>query len=140
MDLMRVPRIQGNLRAERRPEDGAEWKSFIACRLVKDSEERRAYERTVWMAEGGAFDRVEDTCPNLFHPRRPPSAEHIYIARTYHMGSEMQLFLDEGRVKYYYPLRGGDPIDIGTLESWRQAPQPVDCSRQNKTAVIRFDK
>jgi len=132
-------RIQGNLRAERRPQDGEEWKSFVACRLVKDPEERLAYERTVWAVDA-VFDRVEDTCPNLFHPRRPPTQEHIYIARTYHMGSEMQLFVDEGRVKYYYPLRGGDPIDIGTLESWRKAPQPIDCSRRTKPAIVRFDK
>jgi hypothetical protein len=128
--------VQGNLRAERRPEAGNDWKSFIACRLVKAPEERLAYERAVAPVEQ-AFDRVEDACPNLFHPRRPPTQEHIFLARTYHMGAEMQLFATEGRVKYYYPLRGGDPIDVGSLEDWRAAPQPIDCSRRTQPAIIR---
>ncbi len=126
-------RIQGNLRGERRPDATSSWKHFISCRLVRAPEERQAYERRV-SAVDAAFDRVEDTCPNLFHPRRPPTQEFGYLSRTYHMGSEMQLFVDEGRVKYFFPLRGGDPIDIGSLADWQQAPQAFDCTRRTQPA------
>jgi hypothetical protein len=81
-----------------------------------------------------AFDRVEDACPKLFQPRRAPTQEYLFLARTYHMGSEMQLYVDDGRVKYFYPLRGGDPIDVGPLDAWRQAPQPIDCSVRTRPA------
>jgi hypothetical protein len=130
------PRLEGNLRGERRPESGEAWKHFISCRLVAAPEEREAYERRVREVDA-AFDRVEDACPNLFHPRRPPTQEYGYLARTYHMGAEMQLFVDEGRVKYFYPLRGGDPIDIGSLAAWKEATQPFDCARRTQPAFQR---
>ncbi len=46
----------------------------------------------------------------------------------------MQLFIDEGRVKYFLPLRGRDPIDIGSVAAWQAAPQPFDCSRRTQPA------
>lgn len=130
------PRLEGNLRGERRPESNSTWKYFISCRLVAAPAERLAYERRVAEVDA-AFDRVEDACPALFHPRRPPTQEYGYLARTYHMGSEMQLFVEEGRVKYFFPLRGGDPIDIGTLAAWREAPQRIDCTRRTQPAFVR---
>ena len=50
------------------------------------------------------------------------------------MGSEMQLWIEAGRVLYFSPLLGGDPIDIGSVDAWRQAPQPVDCSKKSAPA------
>jgi hypothetical protein len=127
------PRLEGNLRGERRPESGDTWKYFISCRLLQAPGERLAYERRVRDIDP-VFDRVEDACPNLFHPRRPPTQEHVYLARTYHMGSEMQLFVDGGRVKYYFTLRGGDPIDVGSVAEWQEAPRRFDCSRKSAPA------
>ena len=130
-------RVEGNVRGERRPVvEGPAWKYFLACRLIVAPEERAAYERAVKDIDP-VFDRVEDVCPNLFHPRRPPTQEYRYLARTYHMGSEIQLFIDEGRVKYFFPLRGGDPIDIGSLDAWRHGPQPIDCSVRTLPTLFR---
>jgi hypothetical protein len=126
-------RMQGNLRGERSARDGTEWKYFLSCRLVKAPEERIAYLQAV-AAVDVAFDRIEDACPKLFQPRRAPTQEYLFLARTYHMGSEMQLYVDGGRVKYFYPLRGGDPIDVGPLDAWRQAPQRIDCSVRTQPA------
>jgi hypothetical protein len=52
------------------------------------------------------------------------------------MGSEMQLFVDDGRVKYFYPLRGGDPIDIGSVAAWKAGPRRFDCSVRTKPAAV----
>jgi hypothetical protein len=120
-------RVEGNLRGERRP-SGSAWKSFIACRVVVAPEERVAYEEAVRQVDV-VFDRVEDACPRLFHPRRAATQEYRYWARTYHMGSERQLFIEDGRVKHLLALRGGGPVDIGSVADWMQGPQPVDCSR-----------
>jgi hypothetical protein len=129
--------IRANLRGERRGASAGDLrKSFIACRLVLAPEERAAYEALVRPVDA-AFDRVEDACPTLFHPRRQPTQEYRYLARTYHMGSEAQLFIDDGRVKYFFPLRGGDPIDIGSVDAWRQGPQPIDCAVRTQPAFIR---
>jgi hypothetical protein len=121
-------RLRGSLRGERRPQ-GDPWKHFLTCRLVADPAGRAAYESAVREANV-VFDRVEDACPNLFHPRRPPTTEYRFLARTYHMGSELQLFVDAGRVKYYW-MHGGDPIDVGELADWLRAPGRFDCSRKS---------
>jgi hypothetical protein len=132
-------RVEGNLRGERRPDKDSTWKSFIACRLEAAPEDRLAFERQASLVDV-IFDRVEDICPNLFHPPRPVTQEYNYWARTYHMGSEMQLFIDEGRVKYFFPLRGGDPIDIGSVVDWQAGPQPFDCSRKTSPAFVSGSK
>lgn len=132
-------RVEGNLRGERRPDRDTTWKYFIACRLQSAPDDRLAYERETSLVDP-IFDRVEDTCPNLFHPPRPVTQEYKYWARTYHMGSEMQLFIDDGRVKYFFPLRGGDPIDIGSAADWRTGPQPFDCSRRTAPAFANVSK
>ena len=131
------PRIEGNVRGERRPEKSDGWKYFITCRIVPAPENRTAFEREVAPIDR-IFDRVEDACPNLFHPRRPATQEYKYWARTYHMGSEMQLFIDGGRIKYFFPLRGGDPIDIGSVEDWERGVQAFDCSRRTSPTVIKL--
>jgi hypothetical protein len=129
-------RLEGNLRGERRPaSSGNLWKHFIACALRPAPDERARYERDIRDIDV-VFDRVEDACPNLFHPRRPATQEYRFLARTYHMGSEMQLFAEEGRIKYFFPLRGGDPIDIGSVEAWKQGPQAFDCSRRTSPAFM----
>jgi hypothetical protein len=132
-------RIEGNLRGERRPAKDIGWKYFIACRLQRAPEARLAYEREVSVVNS-IFDRVEDACPNLFQPRRPVTQEYKYWARTYHMGSEMQLFIDEGRVKYFFPLRGGNAIDIGSVPDWQTGPQPFDCSRRTSPAFVNVSQ
>jgi hypothetical protein len=125
-------RLEGNVRGERRPQkDG--WKHFISCRLVPAPEERLAYQREVATYDA-VFDRIEDACPNLFFPRRPVTQEGIYWARTYHSGSEMQLFVDGDRVKYFYYLRGGDPIDIGSIDDWKQGRGRIDCAKRTQPA------
>lgn len=132
-------RVEGNLRGERRPVKDNLWKSFLACRLESWPAARQEYERHA-RDVNPIFDRVEDTCPNLFHPRRPVTQEFQYWVRTYHMGSEMQLYIDQGRVKYFFPLHGGDPIDIGSAEAWRTSAQPIDCSRRTSPAFVTAAK
>ncbi|HVE48995.1 MAG TPA: hypothetical protein VNG69_05165 [Casimicrobiaceae bacterium] len=119
-------RIEGNIRGERRRSNDG-WKHFISCRLLSAPEERLAYEAEVKQVEL-LFDRVEDTCPKLFFPPRPVTQEFHYWSRAYQLGSEMQLFIDEGRIKYFSYMKGGDAIDIGSVEEWRKAPQSIDCT------------
>jgi hypothetical protein len=127
-------RVEGNLRGERRPLNDA-WKHFITCRLVHSPDERLAYEREASFVDP-ILDRVEDACPGLFFPPRPVTQEFHYWSRTYHLGSEMQLFIDQGRVKYFFYLRGGDAIDIGSVEDWGKATQPIDCARRTLPAFV----
>ncbi|HEX4885977.1 MAG TPA: hypothetical protein VFX05_17685 [Casimicrobiaceae bacterium] len=129
-------RFEANLRGERRPTSDR-WKHFISCRLVPAPEERVAFEREASVYDP-AFDHVERACPRLFFPARGVTQEFPYWGRTYPMGSEFQLYVEEGRLKYYFYLRGGEAIDIGTLDAWRLGPQPIDCTVRFKPAFANI--
>jgi len=106
---------------------------FVTCRLVEAPKARAAYERAVRPIDV-VFDRVEDACPNLFHPRRPATEFRTHFVRTYNMGSEMHLWVDSERVKYFRPTRGGDPIDIGSVSEWTERALSFDCTRKSAPA------
>ena len=46
------------------------------------------------------------------------------------MGSEMQLWIEDGTVRYRSPIYGGEPVEIGAAKDWASAPQVIDCSRK----------
>lgn len=106
---------------------------FLTCRLLPAPEAAEAYAREVRDVDV-VFDRVEDACPNLFHPRRPVTEQRSAWFRTYHMGSELQLWIEGGTVKYSHPVAGGDAIEIGTVAQWTRAPLKIDCSRKSAPA------
>lgn len=128
--------IEGNLRGSaHRQNQGDHKTTFMTCRLEAAPESALAYARDVGPIDM-IFDRVEATCPNLFHPARPLSEQYPKWARLYNMGSEVQLWIEGGRVLYSSPSRGGGPVDIGSVQAWMESAQPFDCSRRVVRAVI----
>ena len=133
-------RFDGNLRgtiavapeAELAPWSTAKTR-FLTCRLELAPDDAAAYAREVRDVDA-VLDRVEAACPKLFHPPHAVTEQRPQWLRTYNMGSEIQLWIDGGHIKYLNPVRGGDPIDIGTFADWSKAPQPIDCSRQSAPA------
>lgn len=123
-------RVEGNLRAGVRPGNvRSAWNHFLSCRLLPAPEEALNYADGV-RAVALVFDNVEQACPNLFHPPRPVTEQMNYWVRRYAMGTEMQLWIEDGIVKYFNPTRGGDPIEIGAASDWAKGPQPIDCSKR----------
>ncbi len=110
-----------------------EWTHFISCRLLPAPEEALAYAAGA-KAVAPIFDRVEAACPNLFHPPGPVTEEAPQWLRRYSMGTEMQVWIEDGKVRYYNSLRGGDPIEIGAAADWAHGPQPIDCSKRFASA------
>ena len=105
--------------------------SHLPCR--GRAEEAHSYARQVREVDQ-VFDRIEDTCPNLFHPRRPVTEQLPSWVRLYNMGSEIQLWTEQGKVHYFSPVMRGDPISAGTLEDWLAGGRPIDCSRKSMPA------
>jgi Glycosyltransferase family 87 len=132
--------VEGNLRGSiRRPGDPprSPWTHFASCRLEHAPGEAARFAREVREVDV-IFDRVEDACPNLFQPRRPLTEQRPHWVRLYNAGTEMQLWIDSGRVKYFLPVaRKGEPIDIGAAEDWARGPLPIDCSRKFTSAPAR---
>ena len=50
------------------------------------------------------------------------------------MGSEVHLWMAGDRIKYFRPIPGGDPIDIGSVAQWKAGALPFDCSRKEAPA------
>lgn len=126
-------KAQGSLHPLSRSDESKRWTVWVTCRLVPDPAAARRYLEEVRPVDV-VFDRVESACPNLFHPQRPVTEQMPRWTRLYNMGSEIQLWIDRGRVLYFSPFVGGDPIDIGAMADWLREPQVVDCSRKSAPA------
>lgn len=122
-------KAQNNFVDAARVDERERWTTWVTCRLLPNPAGAERYIREVRGVDV-IFDRVEATCPNLFHPPRPVTEQHPNWTRLYNMGSEIQLWIADGRLLYRSPFLGGDPIDIGTVEAWSKAPQRIDCSRK----------
>ena len=109
------------------------WTNWVTCRLKSAPEAGERYAREVAQIDA-VFDRIEATCPNLFQPPRPVTEQTPHWRRLYNMGSEIQLWIEDGRILYLAPTLGGDAIDIGTVADWMEHPQPIDCSRKSAPA------
>jgi hypothetical protein len=109
------------------------WTTWLTCRLRPDPRAAERYAREVSEIDT-IFDRVEAKCPNLFHPPKPATEQMPNWTRLYNMGSEIQLWISDGRLRYLSPRLGGDAIDIGTVEAWAQGAQPIDCTRKSLPA------
>lgn len=127
-------RIEANLRGKTAGfEAGERWTTFLTCRLEHAPGAAAEYARDVKVPDA-IFDRIEAACPNLFHPPRPVTEQLPFWVRVYNMGSEMQLWIEGGVVRYHSHVLGGDPIEIGAAADWAAAPQPIDCSRKSAPA------
>jgi hypothetical protein len=122
-------KARSNLVAALRANDRQRWNAWVSCGLRPDPAAAERYAVEVSVVDP-IFDRVEAACPNLFHPPRPVTEQFPAWTRLYNMGSELQLWIADGRLLYRSPLLGGDPIDIGTAADWARASQPIDCSRK----------
>jgi hypothetical protein len=123
-------RLEANLRGKATEAASTNrWTSFLTCRLERAPGAAEAYARDVQFPDA-VFDRVEAACPNLFHPPRPVTEQMPRWVRVYNMGSEMQLWIEDGTVRYRSPIYGGEPVEIGAAKDWASAPQVIDCSRK----------
>jgi len=122
-------RLQSNLQDAARTDPASRWTNWVTCRLRPAPEAAERYEREVREVDP-IFDRIEDVCPNLFHPPRPLTERYPNWTRLYNLGSEIQLWMNGGRIFYRAPLLGGDPVDIGSVEAWSIGPQPIDCQKK----------
>ena len=132
-------KLETNYVLSARSSERERWSTYITCALRTDPAAGERYLQEVAQVDP-IFDRVEEACRNLFHPAQPVTEQLPKWTRLYNMGSEIQLWIDDGRLLYRSPFLGGDPIDIGTVEAWSTAPQPIDCSRKSAPAFGGFGR
>jgi hypothetical protein len=102
---------------------------LMSCRVVPDaggSPAEIARDRAVDVV----FDRVEDTCPALFQPRRLRTERAGGVWHRLYVNTDIVLSISHGSVKFMNPPVGGPAADLGLVSDWAKAPLRLDCGLQ----------
>jgi hypothetical protein len=102
---------------------------LVSCALVPDRSDHSAdlaRERTANVV----LDRLEDACPELFQPRRPPTGRYAYMWKRVYLNTDLMGWVSRGQVKFYDPLRGDDIVYLGSESDWARVAPRLACGRR----------
>ena len=102
---------------------------MVSCRVVPDSADDSA-EIAAQKEADLVLDRLEDACPQLFQPRRPPTDTRGSISKRLYMNTDVVAWVSLGWVKFQEPMRGDDMVVLGRESDWLKAPLPLVCGRR----------
>lgn len=111
--------------------------SLLTCGLVPDHGDHSAdlaRERTANLV----LDRLEDACPELFRPRRVPTARFDSMRRRIYMNTDLIAWVSKNEVKFFDPARGDDLVYLGSESAWAQAPRRLVCGRRDSHYFARL--
>ena len=103
---------------------------IVSCRVVPDSADHAADIAQQQEADM-ALDHLEDACPQLFQPRRPPTDTRGPTSRRLYMNTDVVAWVSAGRVKFQEPLRGDDMVVLGRESDWVKAAPRLTCGRRH---------
>lgn len=105
--------------------------TFVAaCRVKPDLTDRSALvarRRAVDLV----FDRLEDSCPKLFQPRRLVTVHFGNAWRRLYGATDIVAWISNGRVKFSDQIRPSGVVDLGSESDWMKAPMRLDCGRRD---------
>ena len=103
---------------------------LLSCRVTPDKTD---YSAEIWAhrAVDLALDHLEDACPELFQPRRRTTEYGGDGGLRRYMGSDVNAWVSNGRVKFLQPLIGGNVVSLGPEDKWAKAPIQLECGRRN---------
>lgn len=103
---------------------------LVSCALVPDHNDHSddiAREQTANLV----LDRLEDTCPELFQPRRLPTGRYGKMWRRIYLNTDLVAWVSRGGVKFFDPVHGDDTVYLGLESDWARAAPPLICGRRN---------
>jgi hypothetical protein len=103
---------------------------LTSCAVVRDYTDRSADVARQHSADI-VFDRLEDSCPELFQPRRAPTDLRGTIARRIYLNTDLVAWVKDGWLKFIDPTRGDNEVVLGRASAWERAPLPLACGRHN---------
>ena len=111
---------------------------LVSCGLVPDLSDHSAdleHQRQADLV----LDRLEDACPALFQPRRPPTDMRGGLARRQYINTDLTAWVSYGRVKFLDLTRGQNPVQLGRVSDWLQSSPPhMLCARRDGQYVARI--
>jgi hypothetical protein len=102
---------------------------MVSCRVVPDSADHSA-EIAGQKEADLVLDRLEDACPQLFQPRRPPTDVRGSTSKRLYMNTDVVAWVSLGWVKFQEPMRGDDMVVLGRESEWLKAPPLLACGRR----------
>lgn len=115
---------------------------LLSCHLVTDPADQ-AVESAGRRAVDVVFDRLEDACPALFHPRRPVTEDYSterygrVWARRY-PDTGLLALVGGGVVQVADRNRAGPAMFAGRESSWAGSPPRLECWRRDERYHIRI--
>jgi len=115
---------------------------LVSCRLIPASGQEAALtplKRTADLV----LDRLEDTCPSLFQPRRPATyltgsdAGSYFWVRRY-PNTDVIAWVHRGRVEIQKIIGGGRVQDAGSVRAWERSSLQVVCGRTDDGDFLRI--
>jgi hypothetical protein len=103
---------------------------LVSCALVPDRADHAADLARARTANI-VLDRLEDACPELFRPRRPPTGRYAYMWRRMYLNTDLIAWVSKNEVKFFDPVHGDDTVYLGSESEWAQAPRRLACGRRN---------
>jgi hypothetical protein len=102
---------------------------LVSCHVIP------AVNQTAWVTHQLAADvvlnRLEDTCPKLFQPRRPFTEHRGSGWIRFYGNTDLWAWVSQGWVKFYQSQRGTFRIFVGRESDWARAPQQMTCGRRD---------
>jgi hypothetical protein len=103
---------------------------LVSCHLIPEGADHSA-QIAQQRAADVVLDRLEDTCPKLFQPRRMLTEHRGTAWERYYVNTDVSAWVSDGWVKFYQSHRPTFRIFVGRESDWTRAPLRISCGRQN---------
>ncbi|MGB6603110.1 MAG: hypothetical protein WA747_14415 [Steroidobacteraceae bacterium] len=104
---------------------------LVTCRVVPADPADIAARRASQRAADIELDRLEDSCPTLFQPRRPQT-EHVgnRWQREY-INTDLTAWVSHGELKFRELVSADDLTRVGFASDWARGPLRLACGRRH---------
>lgn len=103
---------------------------LTTCRVIPDHSDQSARLAQQRIADR-VFDALEDACPQLFQPRHMLSEKTGATWQRLYLNTDLEARINGGWLRFFDPVRGEDPVLLGSVNEWLAQPPRLACWRHN---------
>lgn len=107
----------------------ADTSYLVSCGLIPDHTDHSSELASRRLAEI-VLDRLEEACPQLFQPRKPPLDDRGSMWRRYYLNTDLIAWVSHDEVKFIDPIHDDNIVHLGRESDWLRAPQRLVCGRR----------
>jgi hypothetical protein len=103
---------------------------LVSCRIFSDRADNSAgtsAHREIDLV----LDRLEDSCPALFQPRRPYTEYSGDGGLRRYLNTDLTAWISHGRLKFHQQAVGAEISNLGPESAWIKGPIRIRCGRHD---------